>query len=72
MRADKQLHAPRTWQHVIEAGASFGVAQQRLWSEDYQLQGKEKRQSEAVSRARTASPANKQQSLPVLPAFPCL
>lgn len=34
----KQLCATCTWQHVVEAGAGFGVAQQRLWSEDYQLE----------------------------------
>lgn len=36
---NKHLRAARTWQHVIKAGAGFGVAQQRLWSEDYQLEG---------------------------------
>lgn len=33
-----QLCATHTWQHVIKAGAGFRVAQQRLWSEDYQLE----------------------------------
>lgn len=37
-REHRQLCAICTWQHVIEAGAGFGVAQQRLWSEDYQLE----------------------------------
>lgn len=34
----RQLCATGTWQHVVKAGAGFGVAQQRLWSEDYQLE----------------------------------
>ena len=45
----------RTWQHVIKAGARFGMAQQRLWSEDDELRG-EGEAKQVVSSARTPHP----------------
>lgn len=58
--AHRQLCASCTWQHVIKAGAGFGVAQQRLWSEDDQLEWRRGR------ARRSALPET-----PPLSALPC-
>lgn len=65
----RQLCATCTWQHVIEAGAGFGVAQQRLWSEDYQLEWgiRSRARWSALPETPPCKPVLEQTACPPLP-----
>lgn len=66
----RQLRATCTWQHVIKAGTGFRVAQQRLWSEDYQLEWGRRgraRQSALPETPPLQASAGAATCLPILP-----